>query len=105
MGELGFMGICAPEKYGGAGKDYLAYALAIEEISRVCGSTAGICTVHNALYLAPLLKFGTEEQKEKFVTPFTRGETVGYFALSEPGRRWYLTSTIQDQKLSKFFEI
>ena len=80
------MGICAPEKYGGSGMDYLAYALVIEEISRGCGSTGAITSAHNSLYIGPILKFGTEEQKKKFVPAFARGEKIGCFALSEPGQ-------------------
>nr|CAH7738969.1 unnamed protein product [Callosobruchus chinensis] len=85
MGELGLMAVAIPEDYGGTGLDYLAYAIAMEEISRGCASTGVIMSVNNSLYLGPLLHWGTEEQKQKFITPFTTGERVGCFALSEPG--------------------
>ncbi|KAK6636456.1 hypothetical protein RUM43_010117 [Polyplax serrata] len=85
MGELGLMAIDTPENLGGTGLDYLAYSIAMEEVSRGCASAGVIMSVNNSLYLGPIIKFGTEEQKKKFVTPFTTGERVGCFALSEPG--------------------
>ncbi|XP_029921199.1 short-chain specific acyl-CoA dehydrogenase, mitochondrial [Myripristis murdjan] len=86
--ELGAMGVLAmevPDGLGGAGMDYLAYSLAVEEISRGCASTGVVVSVNNSLYIGPILKFGTEEQKKQWITPFTTGEKVGCFALSEPG--------------------
>ncbi|KAK2102759.1 hypothetical protein P7K49_020426 [Saguinus oedipus] len=74
-----------PEELGGAGLDYLAYAIAMEEISRGCASTGVIMSVNNSLYLGPILKFASKEQKQKWVTPFTSGDKIGCFALSEPG--------------------
>uniref|UniRef100_A0A0A9XD73 Short-chain specific acyl-CoA dehydrogenase, mitochondrial n=1 Tax=Lygus hesperus TaxID=30085 RepID=A0A0A9XD73_LYGHE len=85
MGELGLMGISVPEKYGGTGLDYLAYAIAMEEISRGCASAGVIMSVNNSLYLGPVLAFGSEKQKEEFISPFCDGSRVGCFALSEPG--------------------
>jgi len=85
MGELGLMGISVPESLGGTGLDYLAYAIAMEEISRGCASAGVIMSVNNSLYLGPIEKWGNEEQKKKFITPFLTGERVGCFALSEPG--------------------
>ena len=85
MGEMGLMGILVPEKYGGPGLDTMSYAIAMEEISRACASSGTIVSAHNSLYLAPLLDFGTEEQKEQYLSPFLSGENVGCFALSEPG--------------------
>lgn len=85
MGELGLMGITVPESLGGTGLDYLAYAIAMEEISRGCASAGVIMSVNNSLYLGPIEKFGSQEQKEKFITEFTDGKKVGCFALSEPG--------------------
>ncbi|KAF6216730.1 hypothetical protein GE061_001078, partial [Apolygus lucorum] len=85
MGELGLMGISVPERYGGTGLDYLAYAIAMEEISRGCASAGVIMSVNNSLYLGPVLAFGNEKQKEEFITPFVDGTRVGCFALSEPG--------------------
>ncbi|XP_044763314.1 short-chain specific acyl-CoA dehydrogenase, mitochondrial [Coccinella septempunctata] len=85
MGELGLMAISVPESLGGTGLDYLAYAIAMEEISRGCASAGVIMSVNNSLYLGPVEKWGNEEQKEKFIRPFTTGDRVGCFALSEPG--------------------
>lgn len=70
---------------GGTGLDYLAYAIAMEEISRGCASAGVIMSVQNSLYLGPLLHWGNDKQKENFVTPFATGERIGCFALSEPG--------------------
>lgn len=93
------MAIDTPENLGGTGLDYLAYSIAMEEVSRGCASAGVIMSVNNSLYLGPIIKFGTEEQKKKFVTPFTTGERVGCFALSEPG--WCLLvklySCLKDQ--------
>ncbi|XP_033030769.1 short-chain specific acyl-CoA dehydrogenase, mitochondrial [Lacerta agilis] len=85
MGSLGLFAMDVPEKYGGAGLDYLAYSIAVEEISRGCASTGVIMSVNNSLYLGPILKFGSEEQKHKWISPFTNGDKIGCFALSEPG--------------------
>ncbi|XP_038213186.1 short-chain specific acyl-CoA dehydrogenase, mitochondrial isoform X2 [Zerene cesonia] len=85
MGELGLMAIATPEDLGGSGLDYLAYAIALEEISRGCASAGVIMSVNNSLYLGPLIHWGTEKQKKEFVTPFCTGDIVGCFALSEPG--------------------
>merc|ERR1719272_1278016 len=85
MGELGLMGIAVPDEYGGTGMDALAYALAMEEISAGCASSGVIMSVNNSLYCHPLLKFGTEEQKMKWLAPFASGEKLGCFGLSEPG--------------------
>lgn len=73
------------EELNGAGLDYLAYAIALEEISRGCASTGVIMSVNNSLYLGPLDKFGNAKQKEKYIRPFTNGSKLGCFALSEPG--------------------
>ncbi|CAL1685501.1 unnamed protein product [Lasius platythorax] len=85
MGELGLMGLCIPEVLGGPGLDSLAYAIAMEEISRGCATAGVIMSAHNSLYLGPIDKFGTDKQKEKYITPFLTGEKIGCFALSEPG--------------------
>eukprot|EP00615_Pteridomonas_danica_P006339 CAMPEP_0114358626 /NCGR_PEP_ID=MMETSP0101-20121206/22432_1 /TAXON_ID=38822 ORGANISM="Pteridomonas danica, Strain PT" /NCGR_SAMPLE_ID=MMETSP0101 /ASSEMBLY_ACC=CAM_ASM_000211 /LENGTH=421 /DNA_ID=CAMNT_0001501811 /DNA_START=44 /DNA_END=1309 /DNA_ORIENTATION=+ len=85
MGELGFMGINIKEEYGGAGMDTLAYALAMEEISRGCASSGVIMSAHNSLYCSPVNNFGTKEQKEEFLTPYASGNKIGCFGLSEPG--------------------
>lgn len=85
MGELGLMAVAVPEELGGTGLDYLAYAIAMEEISRGCASAGVIMSVNNSLYLGPIQGFGNDAQKEKFIRPYTNGENVGCFALSEPG--------------------
>uniref|UniRef100_G3SLT3 Short-chain specific acyl-CoA dehydrogenase, mitochondrial n=1 Tax=Loxodonta africana TaxID=9785 RepID=G3SLT3_LOXAF len=85
MGELGLLAMDVPEELGGASLDYLAYSIAVEEISRGCASTGAIMSVNNSLYLGPILKFGSQEQKQRWVTPFTSGDKLGCFALSEPG--------------------
>ena len=82
--ELGLTGVAVPENYGGAGMDHLSYAIVIEEISRVCASTGVILSVQNSLYCDPILRFGTDEQKQKFLVPFARGEKIGCYALTEP---------------------
>ena len=82
--ELGLTGIAVPENYGGAGMDHVSYAIVVEEISRVCASTGVILSVQNSLYCDPILRFGTEEQKQKFLVPFARGEKIGCYALTEP---------------------
>lgn len=85
MGELGLMSIAVKEELGGTGLDYLAYAIAMEEISRGCASCGVIMSVNNSLYLGPINHFGNQEQKENFIAPYTQGMHVGCFALSEPG--------------------
>jgi butyryl-CoA dehydrogenase len=82
--ELGLTGIALPENYGGAGMDHICYAIVVEEISRVCASTGVILSVQNSLYCDPVHRFGTEEQKQKFLVPFARGEKIGCYALTEP---------------------
>jgi len=84
MGEMGFMGIEVPEKYGGAGMDTLAYVLALEEICKADASHGTIMSVNNSLYAYGLLKFGTEEQKMKFLTPVASGKSIGAYSLTEP---------------------
>ncbi|MCQ3936526.1 MAG: acyl-CoA dehydrogenase [Chloroflexi bacterium] len=84
MGELGFMGIEVPEQYGGAGMDTLAYVLALEEICKVDASHGVIMSVNNSLYCHGILKFGTEEQKKKFITPIASGKAIGAYSLTEP---------------------
>ncbi|CAH2295354.1 short-chain specific acyl- dehydrogenase, mitochondrial [Pelobates cultripes] len=85
MGKMGLLAVEVPEELGGAGLDYLAYSIAMEEISRGCASTGVIMSVNNSLYLGPILKYATEEQKKMWLSPFCSGEKIGCFALSEPG--------------------
>jgi butyryl-CoA dehydrogenase len=82
--ELGLTGVAVPETYGGAGMDHVSYAIVVEEISRVCASTGVILSVQNSLYCDPILRFGTDEQKQKFLVPYARGEKIGCYALTEP---------------------
>jgi butyryl-CoA dehydrogenase len=84
LSELSLLGVAIPEQYGGAGLDNVCYAIAVEEISRGCASTGVIVSVNNSLYCDPVMKFGTEAQKEQFLTPFARGEKLGCFGLTEP---------------------
>ena len=82
--ELGLTGVAFPEEEGGAGFDHVAYSIVIEEISRVCASTGVILSVQNSLYCDPIHRFGTPEQKKKFLSPYLRGEKIGCYALTEP---------------------
>ena len=84
MGEMGFMGIEVPEEYGGAGMDTLAYVLALEEICKADASHGTIMSVNNSLFCYGILKFGTEEQKQKFMAPVASGEAIGAYSLTEP---------------------
>ena len=85
MKKLGFMGIPIPKEYGGQGCDTLTYAMCIEELSKVCGTTGVIVSAHTSLCAEPLKKFGTPEQKEKFLVPIANGTKLGAFGLTEPG--------------------
>jgi butyryl-CoA dehydrogenase len=84
MAELGFLGIAVPEQYGGAGLDNVSYAIAMEEVSRACASTGVIMSVNNSLVCDPIYRFGTEAQKQEWLTPLASGKLLGCFALSEP---------------------
>ena len=84
MGELGLMGIEVPEAYGGAGLDTLAYVLALEEISKVDAAHGTIMSVNNSLFCHGILRFGTEAQKQKCVTPVASGKAIGAYSLTEP---------------------
>ncbi len=85
MGELGLMGITIPEEYGGGGMDYICYALALIEISKACASCGVIMSVCNSLYNFPVYAYGTEEQKQKYLTPVASGKSLGCYGLTEPG--------------------
>ncbi|HET6444642.1 MAG TPA: acyl-CoA dehydrogenase family protein [candidate division Zixibacteria bacterium] len=84
MGELGFMGIEVPEEYGGVGMDTLAYVLALEEICKVDASHGTVMSVNNSLVCHGILKYGTEEQKQKFLIPVASGKKIGAYSLTEP---------------------
>lgn len=85
MGELGLTGIPWPEEYGGIGSDYVSYAIAVEELSRVCASVGVTLSAHTSLAGWPVYKFGTEEQKQKFLRPMAEGKKMGAYGLTEPG--------------------
>jgi butyryl-CoA dehydrogenase len=82
--ELGLTGVAFPQEEGGAGFDHTAYTIVIEEISRCCASTGVILSVQNSLFCDPIHRYGTGEQKKRFLVPFTRGERIGCYALTEP---------------------
>jgi butyryl-CoA dehydrogenase len=85
MGELGLCGIPWPEEYGGIGGDYLGYVIAVEELSRVCASVGVTLSAHTSLAGWPIFKFGSEEQKQKFLRPMAEGKKIGAYGLTEPG--------------------
>ncbi|MGK2906743.1 MAG: acyl-CoA dehydrogenase [Desulfuromonadales bacterium] len=85
LAELGLAGIVFPEEYGGAGADYISYAIAVEELSRVCASTGVTLSAHLSLGANPVWLFGTEEQKQSFLTPMAEGTKLGAFGLTETG--------------------
>jgi butyryl-CoA dehydrogenase len=111
LGRLGFMGMLVPEQYGGAGADHVGYALALEEIAAGEGAVSTILSVQNSVGCLPLLQYGSEEQKERFLTPMAKGEMLSCFCLTEPqagsdaaaiktrarrhGNRWVLNGTKQ----------
>ena len=84
LAEIGFMGLCVPKEYGGAGSDFVSYCLLIEELSRADAGVGATLAVHTSAGTLPILLFGTEEQKVKWVPPLARGKKIGSFALTEP---------------------
>ncbi len=85
MAKNGFLGIPVPKEYGGQGCDPLTYVMCVEELSKVCGTTGVIVSAHTSLCCDPIMTFGTEEQKQKFLVPLAKGEKLGAFGLTEPG--------------------
>ena len=85
IAELGLTGIVFPEEYGGAGADYISYAIAVEELSRICASTGVTLSAHLSLGANPVWLFGTDEQKQRFLTPMAEGTKLGAFGLTETG--------------------
>ena len=85
MAKLGFLGIPVPKEYGGQGCDPLTYAMCVEELSKVCGTTGVIVSAHTSLCCDPIMTYGTEEQKQKYLIPLAKGEKLGAFGLTEPG--------------------
>jgi alkylation response protein AidB-like acyl-CoA dehydrogenase len=84
LGEMGILGMVVPKEYGGSGYDTISYSIAVEEVSRVCGSTGITVAAHNSLGLYPIYLFGNEEQKRKYIPPLATGEKLGSFGLTEP---------------------
>src|SRR6266403_2535025 len=111
LGRLGFLGMLVPEQYGGAGADHVGYALALEEIAAGDGATSTILSVQNSVGCMPILQYGSEEQKQRFLVPLAKGEKLAAFCLTEPqagsdaaaiktrarrhGNRWVLDGTKQ----------
>jgi butyryl-CoA dehydrogenase len=111
LGRLGFMGITVPQRYGGAGADHIGYALVMEEIAAGEGAVSTILSVQNSVGCMPVLQYGSEEQKERFLKPMAKGEMLACFGLTEPhagsdaaairtrarrhGNRWVLNGTKQ----------
>ena len=85
MAKNGFLGIAIPEQYGGQGCDPLTYVMCVEELGKVCGTTSVIVSAHSSLCCDPILHYGTEEQKQKYLVPLAKGEKLGAFGLTEPG--------------------
>ncbi len=85
MAKIGMMGIYLPKQYGGQGASYLSYVMAVEEMSKVCGTTGVVLSAHTSLCCNPILDYGTEEQKQKYLPKLCSGEWVGAFGLTEPG--------------------
>ena len=85
MAKAGFLGIPVPKEYGGQGCDILTYAMCVEELSKVCGTTGVIVSAHTSLCCDPILTYGTEEQKQKYLPALASGEKIGAFGLTEPG--------------------
>jgi len=84
MAELGLLGMFVPEEWGGAGMDYLSYVIAVEELSRVCATHGVICSVNNSLVCYPILTYGNDAQKKKYLVPLAKGELLGAYCLTEP---------------------
>lgn len=85
LGELGLMGVAYPVEYGGSGMDFISYMIAVEEVSRYCASTGVIISAHSSLAVDPIFRFGTEEQKKKYLPDMCSGKKIGCLALTEPG--------------------
>src|SRR5919204_1877148 len=84
LADLGLLGVCIPEEYGGAGADFLSYILVLEELSRADAGVGVTVAVHTSAVTLPILTFGSDEQRSRFVPPLARGEAIGAFALTEP---------------------
>ena len=84
LGELGLMGMMIPTEYGGSGADSVSYVLALSEVAYACASTAVVMSVHNSIVCESILRYGTKDQKKKYLTRLASGEIIGAFALTEP---------------------
>ncbi|MDP9066112.1 MAG: acyl-CoA dehydrogenase family protein, partial [Pseudomonadota bacterium] len=84
LGELGLLGMMVPEEWGGSYTDYTAYALAVEEIAAGCAATSTLMSVHSSVGCGPILKYGSDEQKRRYLAPMAAGAAVGCFCLTEP---------------------
>ena len=82
LGELGFMGMMVPPEYNGSGADTISYVLALSEVAYSCASTAVVMSVHNSIVCESILRYGSEDQKQRFLKPLATGEVIGAFALS-----------------------
>jgi alkylation response protein AidB-like acyl-CoA dehydrogenase len=104
LGALGLMGVCVPEEYGGAGADFVSYILVLEELSRADAGVGVTVAVHTSAVALPILRFGTDEQRARFVPPLARGESIGAFALTEPesGSKRFITTARQAGKFLLF---
>ncbi|MEL7596867.1 MAG: putative isocaproyl-CoA dehydrogenase AcdB, partial [Clostridiaceae bacterium] len=85
LGHYKYLSTIIPKEYGGAGGDYVSYAIVMEEISRKCASTGTVVTAGSSLVALPILNYGTEEQKQKYLIPLAKGKKIGAFGLTEPG--------------------
>ena len=85
LGELGFMGMCIPQEFGGSGTDFVSYVIALEEISKAWASLSVVMSVNNSLICAPILRFGSADQKNRYLASLAQGEWLGCYALTEPG--------------------
>src|SRR5947199_3576582 len=84
LADLGLLGVCIPEEYGGAGADFLSYIIVLEELSRADAGVGVTVAVHTSAVTLPILTFGSDEQRARFVPPLARGDAIGAFALTEP---------------------
>ncbi|MGE3674382.1 MAG: acyl-CoA dehydrogenase family protein, partial [Polyangiaceae bacterium] len=104
MADLGFLGMMVPTEYGGSGLDAISYVLAMEEVSRGCASCGVIMSVNNSLFCDPVLKFGTEKQKQEILSVCASGEKLGCFGLTEPmsGSDAQTMQTVAEKKGDKW---
>ena len=102
MAKYGFLGIPVPKEYGGQGCDPLTYAMCVEELSKVCGTTGVIVSAHTSLCIDPIMTYGTEEQKKKYVTPLAKGEKLGAFGLTGTDAQGQQTKAVFDEATNEW---